>query len=144
MLSRFLYVVLTILVAAYISSPGGAKATTKTQGDFNLSNRFSLEIVEYQDGDDLTTRFRPGMHKPGKIKVTKDWTDDTFSKWYESRKRTTHTCSIDYTTPKGHPRRINLYDCRPVSWSHLSPIAGRVGPSGLEVIELSYARLDLK
>jgi phage tail-like protein len=80
------------------------KGTTKTQGDFILANRFSVEIdgvvvggfhtiggsdtesdiVEYKDGEDGTTHTRPGNHKPGKMKVTKDWSNT--SEWYKWRK----------------------------------------------------------
>ena len=71
------------------------KGTTKTQGDFNLSNRFSLEIdgvmvagvntvegfetesdvVEYKDGEDGVMHTRSGNCKPGKITISKDWSN---------------------------------------------------------------------
>ena len=61
------------------------KGSTKTQGDFNLAHRFTVEIdgvavggvhtieglehehevVEYHDGDEGVTRFRPGRQKVG-------------------------------------------------------------------------------
>ena len=70
-----------------------ASAATKTQGDFNLSNRFSMEIdgvlvagvhtiegltsesevVEYKDGEDGVSHTRPGNHKPGKLTLTRNW-----------------------------------------------------------------------
>ena len=72
---------------------GGAGAVTRTMGDFNLSNRFSMEIdgvlvagvhtiegldsesdvVQYKDGEDGVSHTRPGNHKPGKLTLTRSW-----------------------------------------------------------------------
>ena len=69
------------------------KGSTKTQGDFNLAHRFTIEIdgvaiggvhtieglehehevVEYHDGDEGVTRFRPGRQKQGRIKIHRDF-----------------------------------------------------------------------
>ena len=78
---------LTIVTPAWAGLTFGReklKGTSKTMGDFNLSNRFSLEIdgvsvagvhtiegietesdiVEYKDGEDGVNRTRPGNAKP--------------------------------------------------------------------------------
>jgi len=69
------------------------KGLTKTNGDFHLSHRFGLEIdgitiggihkvdgiefeaevVEYNDGEDAWTHCRPGVLKPGRITVERDF-----------------------------------------------------------------------
>ena len=47
----------------------------------NNTDEFSLEcdVVEYKDGEDGTMHTRPGNHKPGKMTVTKDWSNT--SEW---------------------------------------------------------------
>jgi hypothetical protein len=74
--------------------------STKTQGDFNqgftlkiagipianitrLSDLVSeQEVVEYKDGQDQTTRYRPGNIKTGTIKITREWSNKTdFYTW---------------------------------------------------------------
>src|SRR5262245_41359214 len=78
------------------------KGTTKTQGDFTLSHKFNVEIdgvtmggihkvdgiefevevVEYQDGEDITTHYRPGRLKPGRLIIERDWSStQEFLKW---------------------------------------------------------------
>ena len=79
-------------------------ALTKTQGDFNLGHRFSFEIdgvtvggihsiegfeqetdvVEYKDGEAAPIHTRPGNPKPGKMTITKDWSNT--SEWLKWRK----------------------------------------------------------
>jgi phage tail-like protein len=77
----------------------------KTMGDYNLSTKFSVEIsghvvgsiisvdglehshetVEYKDPEDMTTRYRPGNNKTTRIKITREWSNDTtFIDWYQS------------------------------------------------------------
>ena len=77
---------------------GGAGAVTRTMGDFNLSNRFSMEIdgvlvagvhtIEGLDsetdaveekGADGVWHTRPGNHKPGKLTLTRNWSST--SEW---------------------------------------------------------------
>ena len=78
------------------------KGTTKTQGDFNLAHRFALEIdgvltngvhkiegldhesevIEYHDGEDGTTHYRPGRQKAGTIRIEKDFSSTKeFDEW---------------------------------------------------------------
>src|SRR5207244_12972214 len=69
------------------------KCSTKTQGAFNLAHRSTIEtdgvamggvqtiegleheheVVEYHDGDEGVTRFRPGRQKQGRIKIHRDF-----------------------------------------------------------------------
>src|SRR5438309_10737816 len=81
------------------------KGTTKTQGDFNLAHKFSVEIdgvmvggihrvdgiehehevVEYQDGDDMYTHLRPNRQKSGHLTIEKDWSSTKeFFNWRQA------------------------------------------------------------
>jgi phage tail-like protein len=80
------------------------KGLNKTPGDFNQASRFGVEIdgvsvngvttvkgiqheneaVEYQDGDDPTTRFRAGRQKQSPIELTRDFAGN--KEWYLWRK----------------------------------------------------------
>lgn len=173
---RFSVFVVTVLFMAAVSmppigmaAPGSGvhpnlKTTTKTQGDFNLGNRFSFEIdgvvvagvhkiegleheheiVEYQDGDDLTKRFRPGRIRPGKITITKDWSNTSeFYSWYIANQRKTRTCQIDYYTPMNRLRHIVLYACWPLKWTGPA-LNARTSAHATEVVEVSYETFELK
>lgn len=143
------------------------KTTTKTQGDFNLGNRFSFEIdgvmvagvhkiegleheheiVEYQDGDDMTTHFRPGRTRPGRITITKDWSNTSeFYSWYQAvhnGQRITKTCQIDYYTPMNRLRHIVLYACFPLKWTGPALNARNSGHAS-ESIMISYETFEMK
>lgn len=144
------------------------KATTKTQGDFNLSNRFSFEIegvivagvhtidglesetdvVEYKDGEDGTSHTRPGNHKPGKMTVTKDWSNT--SEWYKWRKAVLtgkvdrREISVIFHNDAGEEAgRMNFGSCWPSKW--LGPsLNARSSGHATEKLEISWETMDLK
>lgn len=117
---------------------------TKTQGDFNLSNRFSFEIdgvlvagvhtidglqsesdiVEYKDGEDGVSHTRPGNHKSS-FRVKKDWSNGSeLFRWRKAvldgnvdRRRIS---VIFYTNTGEEAGRYNFFECWPSKW---------VGPS---------------
>src|SRR5260221_11034120 len=81
------------------------KGRAKTKGVFNLAHLLTIEIdgvaiggvhtieglehehevVEYHDGDEGVTRFRPGRQKPGTIKITPDFSaTKEFFTWRKS------------------------------------------------------------
>jgi len=120
------------------------KGTSKTTGDFNLSNRFSLEIdgvmvagvhsiegietetdiVEYKDGEDGVNRTRPGNHKPGKMVITKDWSNTL--EWHNWRKKVLEgktdrrSISIIFHNDAGEEvGRMNFYNAWPTK--HVLP-----------------------
>jgi phage tail-like protein len=128
-----------------LNSRARLRGTTKTQGDFNLSNRFSFEIdgvavsgvhtidgleseddvVEYKDGEDGTSHTRPGNHKPGKMTVTKDWSNT--SEWYKWRKAVLdgkvdrRSISVIFHNDAGEEAgRVNLYGCMPKHYGVLT------------------------
>src|SRR5438132_13569644 len=144
------------------------KGTTKTQGDFNLSNRFSLEIdgvmvagvntvdgfetesdiVEYKDGEDGVMHTRPGNCKPGKITITKDWSNT--SEWYKWRKTVLDgkverkSVSIIFHNDAGEEAgRINLFSCWCTKWTGPSLNARNSGHA-TEKIEVSWETMELK
>jgi phage tail-like protein len=116
--------------------------TTKTQGDFNLANRFNLEIdgvqvggvhsiegfesetevIEYKDGESGVVQTRPGQHKPVVITITKDWSNTSeFYKWRKAvldgkveRKSVSIIFHNDASEEAG---RINLFNAWPIAWT---------------------------
>ena len=144
------------------------KATTKTQGDFNLANRFSFEIdgvivagvhtisglesesdiVEYKDGEDGVSHTRPGNHKPGKMTCSKDWSNT--SEWYKWRKAVLdgkvdrRSISVIFHNDAGEEAgRMNFYNCWPSKWNGPSLNAKSSGHAG-EKLEISWETMELK
>jgi phage tail-like protein len=144
------------------------KGTSKTQGDFNLQNRFSLEIdgvnvagvhtiegietesdiVEYKDGEDGVNRTRPGNHKPGKITITKDWSNTL--EWYTWRKAVLdgktdrRSISVIFHDDAGvEVGRMNFYNCWPVKHSLPSFNAKNSGHA-TEQITVSWETHEIK
>jgi phage tail-like protein len=144
------------------------KATTKTQGDFNLSNRFSFEIdgvivagvhtidglesesdvVEYKDGEDGVSHTRPGNHKPGKMTCAKDWSNT--SEWYKWRKAVLdgkvdrRSISVIFHNDAGEEAgRMNFYNCWPSKWNGPALNARSSGHAG-EKLEISWETMELK
>ena len=144
------------------------KATTKTQGDFNLSNRFSFEIdgvivagvhtidglesesdvVEYKDGEDGVSHTRPGNHKPGKMTCSKDWSNT--SEWYKWRKAVLdgkvdrRSISVIFHNDAGEEAgRMNFYNCWPSKWNGPDLNARSSGHAG-EKLEISWETMELK
>jgi phage tail-like protein len=144
------------------------KGTTKTQGDFNLSNQFSFEcdgvmiagvnsiegfesetdVVEYKDGEDRVRHTRPGDTKPGKITVTKDWSNTSeFYKWRKTvldGKVERKSISIIFHNDAGEEAgRINLFDCWAVKWKGPS-LNSRSSGHATESLDISFERFELK
>ncbi|GEM_PF-553867 len=140
----------------------------KTQGDFNLGHRFSVEIdgvivggirevtglehehevVEYQDGDGLTTKFRPGRQKPGRITIEKDWSSTAeFFKWRKTvidGKVDRKSVSIIFLNDAGEEAsRFNLFECWPVRWKGPSLDAKNSGHA-TETLEIVFERIEMK
>jgi phage tail-like protein len=155
------------------------KPTSKTMGDFNLSNRFSVEIdgvlvagvhaikdldalleqaragqanpsqvITHKDGEDGVNRARPGNHKPGKIVLTKDWSNTL--EWYQWRKKVLdgktdrRSVSIIFHDDTGKEvRRMIFYNCWPTK--HVMPTPNdQKSRHATETIELEFERLELR
>jgi len=92
-------------MATPLNTRANVSGRLKNPGDYNLSTKFSVEIagrvvgsiisvdglehshetVEYKDPEDMTTRYRPGNNKTTRIKITREWSNDTtFIDWYQT------------------------------------------------------------
>jgi phage tail-like protein len=144
------------------------KAKTKTQGDFNLANRFSLEIagvivagvhavdgfetesdvIEYKDGEDGVMHSRPGNLKSNQIVITKDWSNT--SEFYQWRKAVLDgkverkAISIIFHNDAGEEAgRINLFECWPVAWVGPS-LNARSSGHATEKLKVAWETCELK
>ena len=105
-------------------------------------------ITAYKDGEDGVNRTRPGNHKPGKITLTKDWSNTL--EWYQWRKAVLdgktdrRSVSIIFHDDAGvEVGRMNFYNCWPVK--HILPAANAMNSGhATETIELAYDRLEWK
>ncbi len=136
------------------------RETTKTQGDFNLSNRFTVVIdgvvvpgvtrISSPDIERTVAAFRTQhrIHHPsGRSMITKDWsnTSDQWYKWRQavltgnaSRKA---SISIIFHNDAGEePRRMNFYQCWPSNYT----LNARSSGHPTETIEVRYESLELK
>ncbi|MEM1141833.1 MAG: phage tail protein [Pseudomonadota bacterium] len=90
-----------------------------------------LEVVEFQDGDDLFLRKRPGRAKFGDVTLTKGYivTDDLQAWWRAARdgQYDRRDISIILNDNAGNEiRRWNLYGCWPRRWE-TGPLVGNSG-----------------
>jgi phage tail-like protein len=141
---------------------------TKTQGDFNLSNKFSIEIdgvinkeiteisgiedsvdvVEYKDGEDGVSHIRPGNHKPGKLTVTKDWSNTSewknlFNNSLQGILLRKSISVIFYNDAGSEIGRMNFYQAWPSKWVGPSLNAKNSGHAQ-EKLEFSWEYMELK
>ncbi len=84
------------------------------------------EVIEYQDGDDLILRKRPGRAKYGDITLKKGFVaDSVLSDWIEAAaqgKVARKTVSIALLDQHGDEvKRWDLFECWPKSWKISSP-----------------------
>jgi phage tail-like protein len=144
------------------------KGSTKTQGDFNLANRFSVEIegvlvagvhtidglgteqdiIQYKDGEDGTMHTRPGNTLPGKLTMTKDWSNTP--EWFNWRKTAIdgkverHSISVIFHNDAGEEAgRMNFFNTWCSKWTGPSLNAKNSGHAS-ETIEVSYETFELK
>jgi phage tail-like protein len=144
------------------------KGTTKTQGDFNLSHKFNMEIdgvtmggihkvdgiefevevVEYQDGEDITTHYRPGRFKPGRLILERDWSStQEFLKWrktvMDGKVERKSISLIFKNDAEEESKRVNFFDCYPAKW--VAPtLSARSSGHASEKLEVVFERLELK
>lgn len=144
------------------------KTTTKTQGDFNLSNRFSVEIdgvpvpgVHSVDGleseSDLTVvkpkglgapSPYPGEVRPNVLTITKDWSNTPeFYKWRKAvldGKVDRRSISVIFHNDAGNEAgRMNFYNCWPAKWKGPSLSATSSGHA-TESIQIAWETMELK
>src|ERR1700682_4878247 len=131
------------------------KGTTKTQGDFNLSHKFNVEIdgvtvggVHRVDGLDMITHFRPGRQKPGRVTIERDWSSTKeFFNWRQTvinGKVERKSVSIIFMNDAGEESmRVNLFDCYPTKWKGPA-LNAKTSAHATESIEILYERMELK
>jgi len=105
-------------------------------------------VIEYQDGDDMTSHTRPGRQKPGVIKITRDFTST--KEWYNWRQSVVNgkterkSISIIFHNDAGEEdRSYNLYDCFPTEYVEPSPDERNSGHA-TETIKISYESMDVQ
>jgi len=144
------------------------KGSTKTQGDFNLAHRFTIEIdgvaiggvhsieglehehevIEFGDGDNITTQFRPGRPKPGSVKITRDFSaTKEFWTWRKSvldGKVDRKSVSIVLLNDAGEEAmRYNLYECWAKKY-HGPSLNSRNSAHATEAIEIVFETMEMK
>jgi len=144
------------------------KGSTKTQGDFNLAHRFTIEIdgvaiggvhtieglehehevVEYHDGDEGVTRFRPGRQKQGRIKIHRDFSaTKEFFNWRKTvvdGKTERKSMSIVLLNDAGEEAiRYNLFECWPSKYYGPS-LNARNSAHATEALEIAFETFEMK
>jgi len=144
------------------------QGSTKTQGDFNLAHRFTVEIdgvniggvvsveglehehetVEYQDCDDMVTRFRPGRQKPGTVKITRDFSSTKeFFNWRKAvmdGKVDRKSISIVILNDSGEEAlRYNLYEAYPKKY-YGPALNSRNSAHATEALDIVFETFEMK
>ena len=144
------------------------KGSTKTQGDFNLAHRFNVEmdgiivggchtvegleheheVVEFQDGDDKETHYRPGRQKAGRVKITRDFSaTKEFFNWRKTvldGKVERKSVSIILLNDAGEEAmRYNLFECWPIKYKG-PDLNSRNSAHATEAIEIAYETFEMK
>lgn len=143
------------------------KGSTKTQGDPNQAHRFTVEIdgvavggvhtieglehehevIEYHDGDNGVTQFRPGRQKPGKIKLVKDFSaTKEFFLWRKTvmdGKVERKSMSIVILNDAGEEAlRYNLFECWPTKY-YGPALNARNSANATEALDIQYETLSM-
>lgn len=97
-----------------------------------------IEVVEFQDGDDLFVRKRPGVARFGDVTLEKGYvvTDDLFDWWRAARDGQYDRRDISiilHDNAGGEVRRWNLFGCWPRKWE-TSALEGNVSEPLVESI----------
>jgi phage tail-like protein len=106
----------------------------------------TVEVIEYQDGDDLKLRKRPGRHKYGDITLKKGYIHNTqLEEWWTNTiqgKYDRRSISVVLFDNIGKEIvRWDCYECFPIEWK-LSGLDGK----GNDVLteEIKFAVEDVK
>jgi len=143
-------------------------SANKTQGDPNQAHRFTVEIdgvtvggvhtieglefehevIEYHDGDNGVTQFRPGRQKQGRIVLTRDFT--ATQEFYQWRKTVVDgavvrkSVSIVMLTDNGNESvRYNLYECWPTKYKGPA-LNARNSSNATEGLEIAFETMEMK
>jgi len=140
----------------------------KNPGDYQMATKFTVEIagrvvgsiisvdglehshetVEYKDPEDQTTRYRPGNNRTTRIKITREWSNDTtFIDWYQTvvagntdRRTVTVTLLADNGTAT---MGLNFYNTYPETYAF--PSFKSLGSAhAVESLTCVYENFDYK
>jgi phage tail-like protein len=144
------------------------QGSTKTMGDPNQAHRFTVEcdgvtiggihtvegleheheVVEYHDGDNQTTQFRPGRQKQGRVTLTRHFSaTKEFFDWRKTvvdGKVARKSLSIVMLADDGTEAiRYNLYECWPTKYvgPNLNALSSQ---NANESIHIAYETLEMK
>jgi phage tail-like protein len=144
------------------------QGSTKTQGDPNQAHRFTVEcdgvtiggvhtisglefeneVIEYHDGDNGTTQFRPGRQKQGRVKLTRHFSaTKEFFDWRKTvvdGKVARKSLSIVMLGDDGTEAiRYNLYEVWPLKY--IGPDLNSLSSQNAnEAIECVFEAMEMK
>jgi len=106
-----------------------------------------IEVVEFQDGDDLILRKRPGRVRFDDVTLTKGYiVTDHLQKWWEAASEGQYDrrdISIILNDNAGNElRRWNLFGCWPRSW-RTGPLDGNSGAQLFEEVTFVVEKLEI-
>jgi phage tail-like protein len=144
------------------------QSSTQTMGDPNQAHRFTVEcdgvtvggihtveglefeheVIEYHDGDNGTTQFRPGRQKQGRIRIHRDFTaTKEFIQWRQTvvdGKVQRKSLSIVMLADDGTEAvRYNLYEVWPTKYIGPS-LNARNSANATEGLELAFETMEMK
>ena len=109
----------------------------------------SNEVVTYKDGEDMTTRYRPGNNKTvGKMTITREWNGDkTFFEWASAalngKQTERKSISVIFLTDDGAEATLVLTNATPTGWS--GPAEKSMGSAhAVESLTVVYENFDYK
>ena len=145
-----------------------AGSTKNAGGDPNQAHRFTIEIdgvtvggvhtieglefenevIEYHDGDNGVTQFRPGRQKQGRVKLIRDFSaTKEFFEWRNAvvqGKVQRKSVSVIMLADDGTEAiRYNLFECWPTKY--IGPaLNARNSSNATEAIEFCFERHEMK
>lgn len=106
----------------------------------------NIEVIEFQDGDDLTLRKRPGRTSYANVRLTKGFINtDVLQNWWENTRDQggeRRAMSIILRDNAGNEvTRWNLFECFPKSWG-TSDFDGNRDAVLTEFVEIVTERIE--
>jgi phage tail-like protein len=153
----FLVAITAVAQKTPVKHPAGTEPEAEESRSYT-AGRFSLEIdgvlisgVEPIEGiDELAkqARYRPGNNKTTRIKITREWSNDTtFREWYKTvidGKVERKSISVIFHNDAGEEAgRLNFHECWPTDYTEPDENARSSGHA-TESITLVYETFDYK
>jgi phage tail-like protein len=144
------------------------QGTTKTMGDPNQAHRFTIEcdgvtiggvhtiegleheteVIEHGDGDNITSMYRPGRQKQGRIKIIRDFSaTKEFIDWRKTvidGKVSRKSLSVVMLADDGTEAiRYNFFECWPSKYIGPS-LNSRNSANATEALEIVFETMEMK